>query len=161
MATSVSTIIFLSADILLVKHFFGAEQAGQYALLSLMGKMVYFLGSLPMVFMVTLVSRRDGLKQSSQSILSAIFLSVLVLVILSFIAFGLFGFFTAPLLFGAKATQVVPWLPVYTLSIALFTLGNVIVVYHLAKRHYLFFISVVDGFSVYGGEYLVESWSAG
>ncbi len=138
MASSVSTIIFLSVDILLVKHFFGAEEAGQYALLSLVGKMVYFLGSLPMVFMVTLVSRKEGLKQNSSNILSTIFFSVLVLSSVGVLAFGVLGFLTAPLLFGAKALDIVRWLPLYTLSIALFTLGNVIVVYHLAKRHYLF-----------------------
>lgn len=143
MATSVSTIIFLSVDILLVKHFFSAEEAGQYALLSLVGKMVFFLGSLPTVFMVTFVSRNDGLKRSSKGILTTIFLSVLALTAVSFVAFGVFGFLTAPLLFGEKAIDIVKWLPMYTLSIALFTLGNVIVVYHLAKRHYVFsFVSL-------------------
>ncbi len=138
MATSVSTIIFLSVDVLLVKHFFGPVEAGQYALLSLVGKMVFFLGSLPTVFMVTFVSRNDGLKKSSKGVLTAIFLAVLALTGLAFLVFGLFGFLTAPVLFGLKAVAIVQWLPLYTLSIALFTLGNVIVVYHLAKRHYAF-----------------------
>ena len=138
MAVSVSTVVFLSFDILLVKHFFDASEAGRYALLSLTGKIIYFLGSLPMAFMVTLVSRRDGLKQSSQHVLPAIFFSVLVLVSLGFVALGVFGTLMAPLLFGAKALEVVKWLPLYTFSIALFTLGNVIVVYHLVKHHYVF-----------------------
>lgn len=138
MASGISTIIFLSVDVLLAKHFFGAEQAGQYALLSLVGKIIYFLGSLPMVFMVTFVSRKDGLKQSSAKILSAIFLSVLALSSIGFVTFGLFGFVTAPILFGPKAIEIAAWLPLYTLSIVFFVLGNVIVTYHMAKRRYLF-----------------------
>lgn len=144
MAASVSTILFLSIDVLLVKHFFDDGQAGQYALLSLVGKMIYFLGALPMAFMMTFVSLKEGSKQDSHRILWTIFSAVLILVSLGVLAFGVFGFITAPILFGDKAFAVAEWLPVYTLAIALFTLSNVIVIYHLAKRHYLFsFVSLM------------------
>jgi len=138
MAVSLSTILFLSVDVLLVKHFFNETQSGQYALLSLAGKMIYFLGALPMVFMVTLVSWKEGLKKNSERVLSTIFSSVLILVTLGVLILGVFGFVTAPILFGEKAREIVDWLPLYTLSIALFTLSSVLVTYHLAKREYSF-----------------------
>ncbi len=149
MAVSLSTILFLSVDVLLVKHFFSESQSGQYALLSLAGKMIYFLGALPMVFMLTLVSFKDGLKQGSLKVLSTIFSSVLILVTLGVLILGVLGSVTAPILFGEKAREVVMWLPLYTLSIALFTLSNVLVTYHLAKRRYSFsLISLASSFVV-------------
>ncbi len=59
-ASNFSSVVFLSLDVLLVNHFFPPYQAGQYALLSLVGKMVYFLGTLPNYFTITFVSRREG-----------------------------------------------------------------------------------------------------
>ena len=136
--TSISAIVFLSVDVLLVKHFFPEEQAGQYALLSLVGKMIFFFGALPTTFMVTMVSRQDGLRKSSRKILFVIGLSVLGLSAIGVFFLGVLGSHTVPFFFGGKAEAIVSWLPTYTISIALFTLSNVIVLYRLAKRHYFF-----------------------
>ncbi len=143
--TSISAVVFLSADILLVKHFFDETTAGQYALLSLIGKMIYFLGSLPTVFMITLVSQKEGLRQSSQKIFDSIFVSVFVLVSIGVTLLGVLGHYVTPILLGEKARAVTPWLLLYTSGIALFTLGNVIALYHLAKRRYLFSLVSIFG----------------
>ncbi len=153
--TSISAVVFLSADILLVKHFFAEETAGQYALLSLIGKMIYFLGSLPTVFMITLVSQKEGLRQGSRRILRYIFLSVLALVTIGVVMLGVFGPVVTPVLLGEKARAVAPWLLEYTFGIALFTLGNVIALYHLAKRHYLFsLVSIVGSLALTYGVWI-------
>lgn len=140
---TLSYIVFLSVDIILVKHFFSEEIAGQYSIISLAGKMVYFLATLPLVFLVTFVSRKEGLGESSKKVFRMTFLSVLLLVIGGVLFFGFLGFFTIPLLFGQKASAIVQWLPMYCLAVGIFSLSNTIVTYHLAKKQYFFtYISV-------------------
>jgi len=136
--TNMSSIAFLSIDTLLAKHFFPEDVAGQYALVSLIGKMVYFLGMLPTVFMITLVSYQEGLKKNSQMIFARILFATFGLLVAGVILFGIFGYETMPLLFGDKALSIVYLLPVYAWGIAFFTLSNVIVLYHLARHQYSF-----------------------
>ena len=71
--TGLSSVLFLSLDIILVKHYLAPEAAGEYALLSLIGKMVFFLGSLPAVFLITFVGRNEGLGFESKRIFEVIF----------------------------------------------------------------------------------------
>ncbi|MEA1925806.1 MAG: glycosyltransferase [Patescibacteria group bacterium] len=135
---NVSIAIFLSLDIVLVKHFFSPELAGQYALISLVGKMVFFLGSMPNMFTVTFVGRFLGLRKNPVRILWAILGSTATIISIGFLIFGLLGNITVPLLFGAKAHTIVDYLPVYVFAMAIFTLANVLVTYHLAKKNYFF-----------------------
>lgn len=144
---SLSYIVFLSVDIVLVKHFFEQEIAGQYSIISLAGKMVYFLGTLPLVFLITLVSRREGLGQSSKNIFHLTLVSVVVLASLGVIVFGFLGFYTIPLLFGEKSLLITKWLPAYCMAVGIFALSNAIVTYHLAKKQYIFtYVSVGSSF---------------
>lgn len=138
MAASFSAVVFLSVDVLLVNHFFQPHEAGEYALLSLVGKMIFFLGTLPNFFTVTFVSRREGLGKSSRKVLTLIYGMTLLFVGASFVAFGLFGHVTVPLLFGSKGLVILPWLIPYTAALAIFCLSGVLVSYHLAKKHYAF-----------------------
>lgn len=144
---SLSYIIFLSVDIVLVKHFFEQEVAGQYSIISLVGKMVYFLGTLPLIFLITLVSHKEGLNQSSKNIFYVTFTSVFALTALGVIAFGFLGFYTISILFGEKSLSIIKWLPAYCMAVGIFALSNSIVTYHLAKKQYIFtYISVGASF---------------
>jgi len=140
---TLSYIVFLSVDVILVKHFFSEEIAGQYSIISLAGKMVYFLATLPLIFLITFVSRKEGLGESSRKVFQMTFLSVLILVSVGVFIFGFWGFFTVPFLFGQKALSIVYLLPIYCLAVGIFALSNTIVTYHLAKKQYLFtYVSV-------------------
>lgn len=148
---TLSYVVFLSVDVILVKHFFSEEIAGQYSIISLAGKMVYFLATLPLIFLVTFVSRKEGLRQSSKKVFYMTFLSVLGLVSIGVVVFGFLGFFTIPLLFGQKALAIVSWLPMYCLAVGIFALSNTIVTYHLAKKQYLFtYVSVIASVALVG-----------
>jgi cellulose synthase/poly-beta-1,6-N-acetylglucosamine synthase-like glycosyltransferase/glycosyltransferase involved in cell wall biosynthesis/O-antigen/teichoic acid export membrane protein len=145
---NLSAIAFLSLDIVLVKHYLSPVIAGEYALLSLIGKMIYFGGSIPNQFMMTYVSRYEGLKKESKQIFLRIFIVTTTLVIAGIIVLGFFGSRVTPLFFGEKIFAIAPYLPIYTIAIALFTLTSVIVSYHLAKKQFnypltAFFFSLI------------------
>ncbi len=133
-----STNAFLSFDLLLAKHFLSPEDAGKYALLSLVGKMIFFMGSLLSSFMVTVVSRRDGQGRDPKYAFYKIFAGTAFLVINGVALLGFFGHIIVPFLFGNKALVLTPFLNRYTLAIGLFTLTNCIVLYRLARKQYIF-----------------------
>lgn len=136
--TGLSTVMFLTLDILLAKHFLTATEAGQYALLSLAGKMVYFLGNLSAPFMMPLISRREGASKNSQKTFSLILLSTTVLATLGFVVFGLLGKYTVPVLWGPKALSITQYLTIFSFSMACFVIAKVFTTYYIAKKVYTF-----------------------
>jgi len=135
---NISVMAFLSLDIILVKHFLPPALAGEYVILSLVGKMIYFFGSLPAVFMISLVSRNDGLRLDTKKIFAQIYAAAFILSVFGVLILGFFGNITVPLLFGDKAAGIIPFLGIYSSAIFLLTISNVVVVYNLAKKKYLF-----------------------
>ncbi len=133
-----TTLAFLSLDVVLVKHFLPPEEAGKYAVLSLVGKMCYFFGSLPVQFMIPLVSKNEGASQNSRKIFLAIFIGTFILSILAISPFLFFGNWILPILLGQKVNAVLSFIPVYLLAMTLFTISRPIVAFYQAKKRYLF-----------------------
>lgn len=136
--SNVSAMIFLSVDMLLVKHYLDPETVGKYALLSLIGKMIFFMGSLSSTFLMTYVSRNEGLAISSKKIFSYTYSVCLLLVTVGVLAFGFFGHIFGSLLFGEKIQAIAEYLPLYTMALGIFTLTGVTITYHLARREYIY-----------------------
>jgi glycosyltransferase XagB len=134
----VSVMVFLSIDIILVKHYLSPEAAGEYVLLSLAGKMIFFFSSLPGIFMISFISRDIGLGKSPKNSFFWIYGFTLLLASFGYIILGIFGKETMPILFGDKTQSIIPFLEIYTLAIALIALSNTIVTYHLARKNYIF-----------------------
>lgn len=65
-------ISFLSLDVMLAKHYLSPTDAGYYGLLSLVGSMVLFTGTLATQFIVPLVSREEGARKKSRRTLYVI-----------------------------------------------------------------------------------------
>jgi glycosyltransferase involved in cell wall biosynthesis len=110
----------------------------EYALLSLVGKVIFFLGIMPNMFMVTFVGRNRGLGKGTKSVFRIIYSISAIIVTGSVLVFGFFGETFATLLFGEKILQIASFLPMYTAAIAFFTLSTIIVTYHLARKRYVF-----------------------
>jgi glycosyltransferase involved in cell wall biosynthesis/O-antigen/teichoic acid export membrane protein len=141
--TGLSSTAFLSVDILLAKHFLNERMAGEYAVLSLVGKMIYFFGSLLNTFMISLISSAEGRKRNPKLVFYSLFAGTAFLVLCGFVALGPLGHIFVPLLLGEKTRVILPYLTLYTLAISLFTLANTIIIYRLSRKQYKFsFISL-------------------
>ena len=138
-----SATAFLSFDIVLIKHYLTPDLAGKYAFLSLIGKMIYFLSSLFSGLMITFVSYEMGGSKSSNKTFRRFFGLTALLVVGAFVVVGPLGFYTVPLLFGAKAFVILPFLVPYGLAIAFYSLSQTVAIYHLARREYIFPIAAV------------------
>jgi O-antigen/teichoic acid export membrane protein len=136
--TSLATIAFLTFDLILAKHFLTPLEAGKYALLSLVGKMIYFFGALPNQFTMTYVSRALGAERSPHRPFYIFFSGTVAVCIGAFITLGVFGNIFIPLLFGAKAAAIVPYLFLYSLALSVFTMAASVIGFHLARKQYIF-----------------------
>jgi glycosyltransferase involved in cell wall biosynthesis/cellulose synthase/poly-beta-1,6-N-acetylglucosamine synthase-like glycosyltransferase/O-antigen/teichoic acid export membrane protein len=133
-----SSLAYLSLDVLLVKHFLDPDSAGEYGLLSLVGKMVFFVGSLFSSFITPIVAKNEG-EQTSSAKPFAVLLGLTVLVTgLAGIVVGPLGYWSLPILFGDKANAIVPYATLYAFGMWSFTVASAISMYYQAKRMYLF-----------------------
>lgn len=133
-----STMSFLSLDIVLVKHLLSPVEAGQYALISLVGKIIFFLSGLSMQFIIPLVSQAEGAKKSTHKMLWLSLLATAAFGGVGIIVFGFFGQFTLPLLLGDKILSVIDLLFWYCWGVLAFSLSRVFVNFYLAKKRYSF-----------------------
>jgi glycosyltransferase involved in cell wall biosynthesis/O-antigen/teichoic acid export membrane protein len=136
--TSLSSTAFLSLDVVMVKHYLDPVMAGEYSLLSLVGKMVYFLGALLNGFIITFISHDAGEHKNPKQTFNLLFGVVAGLVTCGVLAFGFWGHVTVPLLLGDKVLPILGYLVQYSLGIGFFTLASTIVVYHLARSQYTY-----------------------
>ena len=134
----VATVAFLSFDIILAKHYLAPDQAGQYALLSWLGKLIFFVGGLFGQFIVPLVSREEGAKRNSKALFYKLFLASSATSFLAYLVIGVAAPITAPLILNSKAAPVIDYLPVFGLAIFCFTVATSVVSYYQVRKKYLF-----------------------
>lgn len=131
-----SNIAFLGMDILLAKILLSSADAGTFALVSTVGKMVYFLGGLSNQFVIPLISKEEGALRNPISVFNKILLATVSVCVVGYLGVGVFGFITVPLLFGARARVIVALLPVYILGIVAYTIAGTIVSYHQTRNRF-------------------------
>jgi len=141
MITGLAGIAFFSFDVLFAKHFLDPVSAGYYTLLALVGKMIFFVGQLFSQFIYPVVTRSEGANKDTRKAFYPLFLLSTLSVMVAYFVFGYFGHITVPLLLGEKSAAIVPFLSIFTLGLAIYTIGSLIVGYHLALRHYLFSVT--------------------
>lgn len=136
--SSLSAISYITLDVLLAKTFLSPESAGVYGYLSLAGKMVFFIGSMFSQFVIPYVSRDIGAGRNPRTS----FLRLVALVgsanLLAVSVFGFLGSYTAPILWGSNASLIIPYLPLYTVAMALFSMTSLIITYEQLRKRYLF-----------------------
>lgn len=125
-----SNTVFLTVDILMVKHYFDDRTAGVYALLGLVGKVVFFFSAILSGVLFTYASQG---KHTSHRFFYRILLGTASLALIAFVAFGIVGKFTTGILIGEKSAAIVPYLLPYAGAISLFAITNTFITYHIAR----------------------------
>lgn len=133
---TISLTAFYNSDILLVKHFFNAEQAGIYSSASIIGRIIFFGTSTVTGVMFPIIS---GKKAAGKEINSTFWAS-LGLTLLGVIGVaGLFLLFPSQvvrILFGAKYATAVPLLRYFTPFMGLYSLLNLLANFFLAIKKF-------------------------
>jgi glycosyltransferase involved in cell wall biosynthesis len=133
-----STAAFLSIDIIIAKHFLSPSDAGLYSMLSLIGKMIYFFGTLCNVFIVPLVSRMMGEGKSGRREFSILYWTTAILSFLAAAGLWITAPVLVPFLLGNQAVGILPYIGLYALAMMMFSISTTTVLYHLSKKEYIF-----------------------
>lgn len=129
-------IICNNSDILLVKHYFPSYDAGLYASLALIGRVVYFVTWMfVMLLLPTVVSMRKEGKNSVPVLMKYVgYITALASGIVLFTF--LFPSFAVQILFGEQYMSIAPLLGSYALATSFFALSNIFAYYYLSLDHY-------------------------
>ena len=129
-------IIINNSDILLVKHYFEAYQAGLYASMALIGRIVYFIA---WMFVMLLLPKVIRLKKEGKSTSGVLLKYVLYIAVVSFVivaACFLFPKIIITLLFGSRYISMSNLLWQYGFATALFAISNIFAYYYLSLNKY-------------------------
>ncbi|WP_430399960.1 oligosaccharide flippase family protein [Flavobacterium sp.] len=141
-------IVINNSDVILVKHFFDNQQAGFYASLALIGRVVYFVTWIFVMLLLPKVIQLNKEGKDTQPILMkyvsiiALFSSAIVLVTYIMPETVVY------LMFGDEYLSIAPLLWKYALATAIFAVANVFSYYFLSKTNYFpVVISALLGFT--------------
>lgn len=149
------TVLFLtsftSMDVILVKHFFDSHQAGFYAGLSLMGKVIfYFTFPIPMV-MFPLLIKRHTLGQAYKKLFYLALILVFIPAILITGFYYLFPQTTINLFLGGRDYLMLSkYLGIFGLYVTIFSLVNVCVNFFLSfnETKIVYFVIIAAIFQI-------------
>lgn len=129
---SFSTTSLYSSDVILVKHFFSSHDAGIYAALSTLGKIIFF-GAGPIgAVMFPIVAQRQARGQNFRKIFVYSFLLTGMLAVIISILYWFFPRIAIGLLYGSAYVGDANLLVWFGLFMSLFTLSSLLISYSLS-----------------------------
>lgn len=129
-------IVINNSDIILVKSFFDPEQAGLYASLALIGRVVYFVAWLFVMMLLPKVIALHKEGKRTDNLLLKNLLAVMALAISIVVATFLFPETIVQLLFGKAYHSIAPLLWKYAFATSVFAMANIFTYYYLSISKY-------------------------
>lgn len=144
--TLLGLVSFISSDILLVKHFFNSIQAGQYAGLSLIGRVIFFIASPIGTVMFPLIVQKHTKGHNYNNT----FKMAIGLVLFPSILLTVFYYFfpTFSVLFFLKRPaylSVAPYLAIFGLYITIYNLVNLFANFYLSIKKTKVYLPILGG----------------
>ncbi|MGG5486378.1 oligosaccharide flippase family protein [Gaetbulibacter sp. PBL-D1] len=130
-------IIINNSDILLVKHYFESYDAGLYASLALIGRIVYFIAWMFVMLLLPTVIQLKKEGKETAPILFKYVGYIATIAALIIIGCALFPETAIALLFGDSYLAMAPLLWKYALATGLFAISNLFAYYYLSLGRYV------------------------
>ncbi|WP_396600826.1 oligosaccharide flippase family protein [Algibacter sp. R77976] len=130
-------IIINNSDILLVKHYFESYEAGLYASLALIGRIVYFIAWMfVMLLLPTVVQLKKDGKETAPTLFKYIgyIAAISITIILACLSFPET---IITLLFGDSYIAMAPLLWKYAIATSMFAISNIFAYYYLSLDKYI------------------------
>jgi len=141
-----SLISFFTSDIILARYFLPPQAAGQYASLSVLGKIVFFASSPIVSVMFPMVSGKNAIGGNYNKLLLESFLLVLSISLFVGIIYFIFPKQMILLMFGSKYLDASPYLSLFAIFIALYSFCSLLM---------NFFLSIAKTSIIYLGIFFV------
>ena len=131
-------------DVILVKHFLSAEEAGLYSATSVLGRAVFYASLAIATVIFPKISELYEQNMSYLSILRKGLIYVSFLSLSAFIGFKLFSPFIVKYFLGEPYLSIVPLLPLFTVAMSFLSLTTILAYYNLSinKTDFLYVLIV-------------------
>lgn len=129
-------IIINNSDVLLVKHYFDAIDAGLYASLALIGRVVYFVAWMFVMLLLPTVIQKQKDGEATAPVLFKYVSYIGVLSLSIVVVCALFPELIIHLMFGKAYLAMAPLLWKYALATSLFAISNIFAYYFLSLDQY-------------------------
>lgn len=144
LATSLTTNLLLSFDILVVKHYFSPVQAGLYTGISIISNIIYYVTGPFAAVMIPSIQPSLAAAKNYRTLRHSLLITTVigggVLVV-----FLLAPHFVVTLLLGHKYSVYANFLPGLAVSMFALSLANLLIYYHIGLRHFLVAPTVLLG----------------
>ncbi|MCK4401195.1 oligosaccharide flippase family protein [bacterium] len=130
-------------DMTLVKHYFSANIAGQYAAISVLGKSILYLPGAVVVVMFPMVAEAHTINKNTLPILKKVLLFALLICSIGIFIFFLFPDFLLRLISRGRYTGDVKLLWMFGLAMLPYALIGIINSFHIARHKIGFVIALV------------------
>ena len=130
-------------DMTLVKHYFSANTAGQYAAISVLGKSILYLPGAIVVVMFPMVAEAHTINKDTLSILKKALLFALLVCSVGIFIFFLFPDFLLRLISRGRYTGNVNLLWIFGLAMLPYALTGIINSFHIARHKISFIVALV------------------
>jgi O-antigen/teichoic acid export membrane protein len=141
-------IIINNSDVLLVKHYFSNDQAGLYASLALIGRVVYFVAWMFVMLLLPKVIQLKKEGKNPQPILLQYVLYIALLSTVIIVSTYLVPQLIVQLMFGDEYVAIAPLLWKYALATSVFAIANIFAYYFLSiDKYFPVVVSAILGFA--------------
>lgn len=151
---NLALIILFSVDMILVRHFFPESQAGEYAALLTVGRIIYFVVGPIITVMFPIVSSRAKNGISYIFPLLGTLVMSLSLAVLLITSYFLFPEFIVRVLFGSKYSGIISYLGLFSFYMTIYMFGSILTNFLLSISYFkpvyfLFMISLFQGILIF------------
>ena len=140
-----------TADMILVKHYFGAKEAGLYSALAMLGKIIFFASSIVTMVMFPIVAQKYEKKSGYQKVF---FLAFLIVSLISLVLTGFYLImpkFVIQIVYGPSYFEIASLLGVFGFFISIYSLDVVLTNFFLSiHKTKVVFFSVLAALSQVG-----------
>lgn len=144
---SLITTLMYSLDVAVVKYLFSAEEAGVYAGIATIARIIFFLtGSFAVVILST--AKLSATPSDNYRVLVKSLLLTIAFGGAAALFFVLFPSFTVHLLFGSRYDAMIHLLPPLSIAMLLMSISNLLANYYIALKQYLVLLWVSIGFVI-------------
>jgi O-antigen/teichoic acid export membrane protein len=142
---AIAVTLIGTVDVVIVKHYFGAADAGLYSAASQGGKiMLYFVGFIPVVLLPQVTDRYVRGERTRQTLAAAVGL-LAVIAVCCVLGVKLFGLVLLNVLFGHAFDAAYPLLVGYSIAMVLLASINLLASYGIATHRLAFAAPLVAG----------------
>lgn len=145
---SLFPVLLITIDTILVKHYFSSHDAGLYAALGNIGKIIWFgSGFLIGAIFPKIVALKSQKKDTSRLLIKAMFITLFLAGI------GCIVYFITPTLivntlYGKEYLEIVKLIGLFGIGMAMYSLSQVLITYNLAIEKYKFIYIILAGFII-------------